>query len=121
MDFLIDLYQHGRINEARNKAERAKEVAQQVRWDLDDLKRKADALTITCQALWEILRTQTAMSDNEILLKMEEIDARDGRLDGKISTTLTACPSCNRKSNSNRKVCLYCGADLPVKHVFGRS
>ena len=120
MDLLIDLYQQGRIASAQATADQAKDLATQFRWEVDDLRRKADALTITCQALWEILRTQTGMRDDQILAKMQEIDARDGRVDGKISTTLAECPKCRRKSNSARKSCLYCGTALPVRHVFGR-
>lgn len=118
MDILIDLYQQQRINEARNKADQAKSAAEQMQWEIKDLKRKADALTIACQALWEIVRTQTGMRDEAILQRMQEIDARDGRIDGRISTTLATCPKCSRKNNANRRSCLYCGATLPVEHVF---
>jgi hypothetical protein len=120
MDLLIDLYQQGRIAQAQATAEQAKDVAKHFRWELDDLRRKTDALTITCQALWEILRAQTGLRDDQILAKMQEIDARDGRVDGKISTTLAECPKCRRKSNSTRKCCLYCGTMLPLQNVFGR-
>lgn len=117
---LIDLYQQGRINEARNKAEDAAGRAKLVQGDLENLERRLDALVITCQALWEIIRTQTGLSDHAILEKMEEIDGRDGRVDGKISAGLSICPSCNRRSNAHRTTCLYCGAALPVKEVFNR-
>ena len=121
MNILLDLYQQGRINAATNKAEQAQSAAERARWELDSLKRKADALTIACQALWEIVRAQGGLSDELILGKMQEIDARDGRVDGKISATLAPCPACGRSSNAARKSCLYCGEILPVSHVFEKT
>lgn len=118
MHFLIDLYQQQRINSATNKAEGAKSAADRAQWEINDLKRKADALTITCQALWEIVRAQGGLSDSLLLAKMQEIDARDGRVDGKISGTLADCPACGRRSQAKRKSCLYCGEPLPVDHIF---
>jgi hypothetical protein len=121
MQILIDLYQQGRINEASNKAENAKEAAEGARWDIKDLQRRCDALTIACQALWEVVRQQTGMKDSALLERMAEIDSRDGKVDGKISATLLPCSRCGRKSNARRKDCLYCGAMLPVTHVFEKS
>ena len=118
MDIIIDLYQQRRINEARDTAAQAKSVTEQLQWEVRDLQRKADAMTIACQALWEIVRAQTGMRDEAILQKMQEIDARDGRADGKISGSVLPCPRCGRKSNANRRDCLYCGAKMPVSHVF---
>lgn len=120
MDFLFDLYQQGKINQATNKADRAKEKADLFQDEINDLKRKADALTIACQALWELVQSQSGLSDDVILGKIQEIDARDGSVDGKISVTLAMCPRCGRGSNAARKWCLYCGEPLPVQHVFGR-
>ena len=118
MSFLFDLYQQGQISTATTKAEQAKRSAESMQIELDDLKRKADGLTIACQAMWEIVRTMGGISDEVLLRKMEEIDLRDGRADGKISATLMLCSSCGRKSNSDRKSCLYCGTAMPVGHVF---
>ena len=121
MDFLFDLYQQSRINEARNTALNARDVAANAQWDLDDLKRKADALTLACQALWEILRSQTGLSDDVILRKIEEIDLRDGQADGRITQRLHACRKCNRQNKATRTACLYCGAKLPTENVFEKT
>jgi hypothetical protein len=85
MDFLIDLYQQRQISDATRTAYSAKETANRSRSDIDDLKRKADALTLACQALWEIVRVQTGLSDDTILDKMQEIYMRDGSTYGRIS------------------------------------
>jgi hypothetical protein len=121
MDFLIDLYQQRQISDATRTAYSAKETANRSRSDIDDLKRKADALTLACQALWEIVRVQTGLSDDTILDKMQEIDLRDGSADGRISHRVLSCPSCQRTSKASRKICLYCGAAMPTENVFEKS
>lgn len=121
MSILFDLYQQGQINSASNKAEAAKDEAARLRGDVEDLKRKADALTIACQALWEIVRESHKITDEHLLARMEQIDRRDGQVDGRISTTMVKCPKCQRQSNGLRKGCLYCGTNLPVGHVFSQT
>jgi len=118
MDILIDLHQQAEINQARNHAAQAQSVAEQLRWELDTLKRKSDSLTLACQALWEIVRTQSGLKDTAILEKMRDIDIRDGKLDSRITPRVADCPRCGRKSNASRKDCVYCGEKLPAENVF---
>ena len=118
MELLIDLYQQGKITEARNQAEHAVDRTKRLQDEVDDLKRKADALTIACQSLWEIVRTRLTLDEEMMLAKMQEIDLRDGKLDGKIATKKITCPSCARPNNTKRHSCLYCGRRLSGGHVF---
>jgi hypothetical protein len=118
MDLIIDAYQQGQIAEAQVSAAQASDRAKRLQAEVDDLKRRADALTIANQALWEILRARLGIEDKTVLLKMQEIDLRDGLADGKISPRPVACPRCARNSNSKRRACLYCGAALPAGHLF---
>ena len=121
MDILVDLYQQGRINEARSTAEQARSAARNAEWQMQDLKRKVESLTITCQALWELLSEHLNLGEELILQKMREIDARDGKMDGKISPSLVSCPSCSRPNKASRSQCLYCGFTLPTSHIFDKS
>jgi hypothetical protein len=120
MNILFDLYQQGRISDVRDTAQDAQSAARRAETQMQDLKRKVDSLTITCQALWELLAERLDMNENLILEKMQEIDLRDGTLDGRISPTLVSCPGCARTNKAERKQCLYCGADLPTTHIFGK-
>ena len=121
MNLIIDAYQQGQINEAQSTAAQAADRANRLQGDMDDLKRRADALTIACQALWEILRERVGVDDQTVLRKMQEIDLRDGQADGKISARPVACPRCSRNSNSKRRACVYCGATLPAGHLFEKT
>ena len=118
MDLIIDLYQQGKIVQAQTKAEHAMDRTKRLSAEVDDLKRKADALTIACQSLWEIVRTRMSLDEPLILAKMQEIDLRDGKLDGKIATQKTVCSSCARANNTKRHSCLYCGRRLSGGHLF---
>ena len=118
MDLLIDLYQQGRIAQAQSKAESAVDRTKRLQEEVADLKRKADALTIACQSLWEIVRTRLSLDEQMMLAKMQEIDLRDGKLDGKIATKRISCPSCSRPNNTKRQSCLYCGTRLSGGHLF---
>ena len=52
-------------------------------------------------------------TDAELVRRVNEIDLRDGRLDGKVANETIApdCTHCGRKIIGNRPVCLYCGAE----------
>jgi hypothetical protein len=113
---IIDVCQQAQIDPAQTQS-----AAEQLRWELDALKRKSDALTLTCQALWEIVRTQTGLSDSALLERMRDIDVRDGKFDGHITPRVGHCRWCGRKNNPTRKDCMYCGAKLPAENVFEKS
>lgn len=117
---IMQIYRNGE-NISANEASRAADKADRVSDQIKVLQRQTEALALTCQALWEILQEKTSLTEEMILNKMEEIDVRDGKKDGKITETVVVCPSCSRNSNSKRSTCLYCGSVLPSSHLFGRS
>lgn len=106
MRLFIDRYQDTANSETKSAADRAGR-------DGDDLKRRIDALTLASQALWEIVREQTGLDDEAVILKMQEIDLRDGVADGRISQPPVACPKCSRNNRAGRNSCIYCGAAMP--------
>ena len=118
VDFLIDIHQQGKINEARRQAERAANKADRYADDIKTLERRLDRLALASQALWEMLREAGHHSEEALAAKMQEIDLREGAADGKISRVVKNCLSCGRNSNSKRLECLYCGASLPAPNLF---
>ena len=121
MSIIIDLYQQGRIVAAENRAGDAAHAAQRVTRDVDRLKARDEAITLASQALWEIVREKLGMDDADLLAKIQEVDLRDGKADGKITRQGITCPDCSRVNNSTRKHCLYCGFKQPVSQVFEKS
>ena len=116
MSLFFDLYQQYRIAEASNEAGRASNQASRTGLELEEPKRRVDSLegvALTCQALWEVLRDELGIPESRMIAKMEEIDLRDGRADGRISGQVRDCPQCGRRFSTRRKDCLYCGEPLP--------
>jgi hypothetical protein len=82
-----------------------------------DLEKRTDRLGLVCQALWELLRERTGMTEDEVLQRMHEIDLRDGVEDGRISGTKVQCESCGSTCNSAAARCIYCGHPLPTSSL----
>jgi hypothetical protein len=85
----------------------------------EDLASRVDRLTLACVAMWELLREQTQLTDEQLLEKVREVDLRDGQLDGKISNKqLRRCQQCDRVMSPRHARCIYCGADNPTFCAF---
>lgn len=115
-----ELYQQTQIRAAHSSANRAHASAQQTNRQIERLEEKVDALALACQSLWEIVRETTNFSEDHLLARMEQIDLRDGKADGKMSPIGQACPQCGRKTSRRRDQCIYCGETSGSSEVFGR-
>ena len=68
--------------------------------------------------MWEIIRDNTGVTEAMLRAKIEEVDLRDGKADGKITRTVMNCPQCGAKTNSKRRHCVMCGEVVQGPHVF---
>lgn len=82
------------------------------------LERRVSRLSLLCQAMWELLRERTEVTDKELSDKVLEVDLRDGHTDGRIAPQAAECPHCKRAVNGRRPTCMYCGVELPRRHLF---
>jgi hypothetical protein len=112
--------QQQQVREATRKADTAVEKATDARAVLHELSRRIEAIALANQAMLELLRERTGISDEEVLQRMKVIDLRDGTRDGQMGGQPIACPSCQRTTNTRRRVCVYCGTTLPGAHLFAR-
>ena len=121
---LWDLYQHGEIAAARARAGDAHDTAlgahERVLRESRRLEAKIDGLALLSQALWELVREHTTLSEADLRAKVAEIDARDGRIDGRITGTSTNCVSCERPTHSRQSACMYCGTPIERQNAFER-
>jgi hypothetical protein len=83
------------------------------------LQSQIDGLLLATQAMWELLRDKTGLSEEDLRQRMEEIDLRDGVRDGRIGPAKVNCPACNRINNDRRTHCVYCGGALNVEPEDG--
>jgi hypothetical protein len=107
-----DLIQHFQISNARDEA---REDAERVESKLNE---KVERLSLACQAMWELLREQHVLTEEQLMAKMREIDARDGELDGKITVDIVRCPSFGLKTFTDERRCRGCGGAVKPRHTF---
>ena len=103
-------------NRAEAEGERASRVAADVRTQNEFIKCDVEKLFMLTEALWTVLKEQHGYTDEDLVQRLQEIDMRDGRLDGKVAKekVIPDCPECGRKLMCQRPVCLYCGAELAL-------
>ena len=99
--------------EAASAKSAASRLAQQIKILEGDL---AKSLMIS-EALWELLSEKTGLTEQDLLDKINEVDLRDGVLDGKNQRNVIDCPNCGRKVSARHTACLYCG-EVIDKSVF---
>lgn len=117
-DIAWDLKQQHDIYEVQSKASDAEKRTQEVRVDVHELQARLERLSLLCQAMWELLSERGQLTNNELMRRVLEVDARDGSTDGKIGARIVDCPRCQNKVNSRRPRCVVCGGVIATKHPF---
>ena len=93
-------------SEARDEARRANS-------DIAHLRADIERLFMISEALWIILKEKHGYSDEELIRHVEDIDLRDGRLDGDQGKAEPRdCPECGRTLQKQRPLCIYCGTPV---------
>ena len=55
----LDRHEHSQLNEAKDAAGRAQRQGTEIKDEIRLLRNKVSALSVACQALWELLRDRT--------------------------------------------------------------
>lgn len=116
-----DLLQHFQIEKAREEARDAATKTETQDARLRRLEDRVDQLSLACQGMWELLRENSSLTEDDLKERMLEIDGRDGKVDGKLGAQTFECGECGRKTSSRRPYCVFCGAPAtpPDEHAFG--
>jgi hypothetical protein len=115
---LWESYQQPGIAAAERAAENAEAHVERCANTVKELQRQVERLSLACQAMWELLRGCSDLTEEDLEKKILEVDARDGCVDGKIGVQALDCPSCGRKTSSKRDSCIMCGAPVKRPHPF---
>lgn len=121
MSFGWDLFQTLQIRSSTDKASEANIKSRRNANDIAILEEKIDALSLACHAMWEILQQKHGVTVKELENMIEELDLKDGKLDGKLDLNVKNCPDCGHKLNKRHTNCFYCGAEIPGGGVFIKS
>ncbi len=124
---LWDLIQQAQIGRARDDSRDAKSAAADAQGEIRFLKdrllcleQSVERLSLATMAIAEILRDRFHITEVEIEARIEEIDLRDGKLDGRLRQPANECVHCRRTNAARRSNCLYCGESLPIRStIFG--
>ena len=77
---------------------------------------RLDHLESACAGLWALLKTKHGYSDEELVAAIQEVDARDGVMDGKIGRVSQNCPHCQRKLlTRDSPKWSWCGGSLAAR------
>ncbi len=103
--------------ESRTAAQASSEAAN-ARMSAREVSDRLEKLTLVCHAMWTLLQETTDLVEEDLFARMQELDLRDGVLDGKVTRTVYTCPKCGRKSAPRHNKCLYCGAPKTAESAF---
>jgi hypothetical protein len=113
-----DIFQEIRINDLRARQGDAESSLRSASGDLSDLDRHVRKLALVSQALYEILKERTGITDEELRRKIDQIDMRDGALNGRVDQTPLKCPKCSVSVTPGALHCHGCGAKVAPKYPF---
>ena len=124
-EFIWDVSQEGRIRQAQETAHRSALDASQAQSSAQEsserLTETIERLGLVTQAMWELLRDRTELTEAQLADKVQEVDLRDGVADGRRGRQAVTCPTCKRPNRGARLRCLYCAAPLDAgTAVFDR-
>ena len=107
---------------AQVDAQHARDVARESAMSSDKTRKNTERLYLVVQAMWELLKEKVGLTDADLDAKVQEIDMRDGRLDGQDSTQTAplTCRQCGRTILSGQAQCSWCGTQAeggPFTHA----
>ena len=94
---------------AQQDAARANHAAKRTEQQVKLLEANLAKSLMICETLWELLAEKTGLTQDDLINKLNEVDMRDGVLDGKNQRGIAECAACGRKVSGRHAACLYCG------------
>lgn len=114
-------YGIGSTVEAAKAAAEAGGAAARAGTEVTHLRREVNRLLMITEALWEYIREREGLTDEHLVAKIDEIDLRDGALDGRVEKVPPVdCTACGRTLAKRQPVCIYCGTDAESRDPFAR-
>lgn len=81
---------------------------------------KINMLSLINRAMWELMEDKLGLTMDQLNEKINEIDLRDGELDGKVTMQASDCPECGAKVNPTFNRCLFCGYEPEINNAFDK-
>ena len=113
-----DFYQEGRLNDQRARQSELASQQSSSRAELQSLKRQVTKVSLVSQALYELVKEETGITDERLRRKISEVDLRDGSEDGELKACPLRCPKCQNTMTAGALFCQFCGAKVAPKYPF---
>lgn len=111
---LYDIHQNRRISQTQEENRQTARHLEESQESIAELQQSVKKLSITCKALWRLLKATSGFSDRALLETLENLEQE---IDG-----VKDCSQCGRVWQKGKLACLYCGSSLPqnskVDHCF---
>jgi hypothetical protein len=122
IDFIdiFDVYQQGKIAGLGSLQADTDRRVTNTGDKLRDLEQRYERMSLVTNALWQLLKAHTGLTDADLKKYIEKVDLADGVGDGKIARNKSAidCPHCSRRVLKSATVCAWCGGKLTSGDPF---
>lgn len=118
---LKDFRQDKEIKSASSAANKASRKVEDFGVAFNDLSNKIDLLALKCEALWDVIKDNTELSDEQIKIKIDQMYEKHGVVNGKFKKNLKntlKCSSCGRPVDKKTQKCLYCNLTVVKTEIF---
>lgn len=113
-----DIYQEIRLNDLRARQGDAHASQKSLSGDLQELSRHIRKIALVNQALYELVKEHTGITDEDLRRKIDSIDKRDGAVNGRVDMAPLTCPKCKAAVTPGSLTCQSCGAMVAPKYPF---
>lgn len=96
----------------------ASEKGRRANASLQQLEARVDKLVLVCRSMWELVRDNTSLTEDDLMAKVLELDLQDGVADGKMNPGVQQCAHCGRAMSPRHARCLYCGREDVTREAF---
>ncbi len=79
---------------------------------------KIEALRLACAAMWSLVKEKHGATDQDLMDRILELDAADGKLDGRVSASPNCLQCGHRMLMRARAICVWCGAETKTAGPF---
>lgn len=116
----VSSYMRAAERESARSATEAESAARRAEGALMRLEDTLQRQALIIRSLLEICARKQLFEEPEFRALVNEIDLRDGRLDGKLKPQSGPrnCPECGKINGKHAVSCMYCSANLPDRELM---
>lgn len=85
---------------------------------LRDLQGRLDRVVLACAAVRSLAKERVGLSDKDLLDRVQDLDLKDGRRDGRIQRRPVECVACGRPMSPRHLKCIDCGGETLKESAF---